>query len=100
MAEVDDLRWRLEEMRRDKGALLTQLNQRNGELIAARAKADRLAEILLGIHSLLFPPITEVGGKAFRFKPDDAADYMQALSDRIRAIPEEIGKAQEGTIDG
>jgi hypothetical protein len=56
----------------------------------ARAKFDRTVKILVGIHNLISPPIQEVNGKRYQFRSPIIEEQMQALSDRIRAIPDEI----------
>lgn len=57
----------------------------------ARARYDRAARILTGIHALLNPPIvTDSDGKKFVFRSPLAHEQIQELSDRIRAIPDEI----------
>lgn len=50
-------------------------------------------ELLCGIHNLLYPePATRDDGVTFVFRPQDPHVFMQALSDRIRALPNEIEK--------
>lgn len=60
---------------------------------AARAQRDKTMQILVGIHRLLYPPRVEHDGKTFVFQQDDANDWMQRVSDAIRAIPEQIAEA-------
>jgi hypothetical protein len=61
------------------------------EVDAARHSKERAVRILTGIHALLHPPIfTDRDGKMWQFKSPIIEEQMQALSDRIRAIPEEI----------
>lgn len=79
--EVSDLRRQLE----------VALRQRD----AAIARCDSSAAILIGIHSLLYPPLIKLGdGRVFAFRPVslNPHDLMQELSDRIRAVPEAIEK--------
>lgn len=59
----------------------------------ARASLERAVHLLTGIRGLLYPaPITTAEGKTFVFRPDNPHEFMQALSDRIRAIPDELEK--------
>lgn len=55
----------------------------------ARAHLDRAVKILVGIHALLYPTRVEREGKVFQFRSPITEEQMQALSDRIRAIPDE-----------
>lgn len=53
--------------------------------------------ILMEIHQWLYPPDMTVDGKNYRFKGTDNADeILRILSEKIRAIPEEIKKANDG----
>lgn len=62
----------------------------------AKACYDRAVKILTGIHALLYPPrVTRDDGKTFEFHSPHVHEQMQALSDRIRAIPDEIAAAAE-----
>ena len=65
----------------------------------ARARFDRLFAVLMSIHNLLAPAPFENEGKTYVFKLElDSPLWMDAyqrLCDRIRAIPEEIAKAEE-----
>lgn len=56
----------------------------------ARAMYERAISHLTRIHAFLNPPIVEVGGKTYRFNNPDANETLQALSDAIRAIPEDL----------
>lgn len=64
----------------------------------ARAMYDSAIRILTGIHALLYPPTVKADdGKAYSFRSPHLREQMQALSDRIRAIPDEIAAlAQAG----
>lgn len=62
----------------------------------AKACYDRTVKILTGIHALLYPPrVTHDDGKTFEFHSPHVHEQMQTLSDRIRAIPDEIAAAGE-----
>ena len=50
--------------------------------------------LLTGIHALLYPPrFTDHDGRTWQFKSPLAEEQMQALSDCIRALPDEIARA-------
>lgn len=69
------------------------LQQALEELKQERAKINRLADVLTRIHALLYPPvITLANGQTLNFVPKslDPHALMQELSDRIRAIPDQI----------
>lgn len=62
------------------------------ELHAARQQLDHAHQVLTAIYSLLYPPRQMLlDGRELAFKPQNANDWMQRLSDRIRAIPNQIG---------
>lgn len=74
-------------------SMQVQINRLGSELERERAKSYRLAQVLAGIHALLYPPvITLANGQTLNFVPKslDPHALMQELSDRIRAIPDEI----------
>ena len=59
----------------------------------ARAHHMGAVSVLTGIHNLLYPPVftTPDGIKmAFRPKKLDPHEILQELSDRIRAVPDQI----------
>lgn len=61
----------------------------------ARARFDHSIKLLVGIHSLLYPaPLNMEDGRIMVFRPKDPDPHevLQALSDRIRALPDEIEK--------
>ena len=50
--------------------------------------------LLTGIHALLYPPrVTDRDRRTWQFKSPLAEEQMQGLSDRIRALPDEIARA-------
>ena len=73
-------------------------NQKRLEILSMErhhwlARFDRLAVLLSGIHSLLYPaPITANDGRVMVFRPKsiDPHEILQELSDRIRALPDEL----------
>lgn len=75
---------------------LVDQHKRVAEIYAAErdhAKAcyERTVRILTGIHALLYPPrFTDHDGNTWQFKSPLAEEQMQELSDRIRALPDEI----------
>ena len=84
----------------DEGAdWLERLNReaevRYYEREQARAKVDIAVRLLTGIHSLLYPaPVTTADGRTMVFRPksEDQHEILQELSDRIRALPDELAK--------
>lgn len=79
---------------------LTARLQREVEVLRAerdqaRASVDHAVQLLTGIHALLYPsPITTPDGHTLVFRPKDPDPHevLQALSDRIRAVPDELAK--------
>lgn len=75
---------------------LADQHKRAAEIYAAErdhAKAcyDRAVRILTGIHALLYPArIADHDGRTFEFRSPHVHEQMQELSDRIRALPDEI----------
>lgn len=58
-----------------------------------RAKVESAVRLLTGIHALLYPaPIKTPDGRTMVFRPKDPDPHqvLQELSDRIRALPDEI----------
>lgn len=82
----------------DEGAeWLERLNReaevRYYEREQARAKVDSAVRLLTGIHNLLYPPpVTIPDGRTMVFRPKNPHEFMQTLSDRIRALPDELAK--------
>ena len=57
----------------------------------ARARLDNAVKLLSGIYSLLYPaPVTTPDGRTMVLRPENPHEFMQALSDRIRALPDEM----------
>lgn len=85
-----------EELRR-----LTEANQvLQFEKDTANAKVEKAVKLLMGIHSLLYPPaINRPDGRTVTFRPKDADPHaaLQELSDRIRALPDEIAAISKPT---
>lgn len=64
------------------------------KLQVAEARFERAMRILVDIHALLVPgPIDTPDGQKFYFRDPDAATTLFRLSERIRAIPDEIDRA-------
>jgi hypothetical protein len=81
---------------------MTQCDRFLIERDVALARVDRAGKILMAIHALLYPPlVTAASGLTYRFKmpdgPDGPHDLLQKLSDRIRAIPDELDAARKET---
>ena len=82
--------------------LLRATLEENTESEILRAERDRLRashaklhKVLSGIYSLLHSPDIVVNDKTFRFVNPDANEAMYELSQRIRAIPNEIAELAE-----
>lgn len=61
------------------------------EYAATQFRYGRAVNILSGIHALLYPPtVTDDDGNRWAFRSPILHEQMQALSDLIRAIPDEI----------
>lgn len=57
----------------------------------ARQCLDNAVQLLVGIHALLYPPrTTDSKGATFVFHSPHVHEQMQELSDRIRALPDEV----------
>lgn len=83
----------------DSAAELRRLHRQSEVLRAerdhARACYDATVKLLVGIHALLYPaPTTLPDGRVMVFRPKslDPHDVLQELSDRIRALPDELEK--------
>lgn len=64
----------------------------------ARARVDNAVKLLASIHSCMYPMAVKAGdGRLMVFRPENPHEYMQALSDRIRAIPDEM--EARGVVD-
>ena len=54
---------------------------------------ERAVRLLAGIHALLYPPrFTDNDGRTWQFKSPHPDDQMQELSDRIRALPDDLNR--------
>ena len=59
----------------------------------ANQRCSSAVRLLTGIHALLYPPrFTDHNGRTWQFKSPLAEEQMQELSDRIRALPDEIAR--------
>ncbi len=66
-----------------------------GERDQARARVDYAVKLLTGVHALLYPkPVTTADGRTMVFRPTnpDPHEVLQELSDRIRALPDQLEK--------
>ena len=60
---------------------------------------ERAVKILTSIHALLYPPlVTDANGQTWKFKSPVSEEQMQELSDRIRAIPDELAALDAAAI--
>lgn len=61
----------------------------------ARAQFHNAARLISGIHMLLYPkPIKLDDGRTMVFRPENPHEFMQVLSDKIRALPDELAAMQ------
>ena len=67
----------------------------HAERLMHEARVTYAVKLLTGIHSLLYPPpMTLADGRTLVFRPQspDPHEVLQELSDRIRALPDELEK--------
>ena len=81
----------------DAQALAERYNKAAEIYAAERDNANQryssAVRLLTGIHALLYPPrFTDHDGRTWQFKSPLAEEQMQELSDRIRALPDEIAR--------
>ena len=79
---------------------MTEIEVLRYERDHAEARFQNAIRHLTAIHALLNPPITEVGDKRYKFINPLANEALQALSDAIRAIPEELRTPQTEAKQG
>ena len=80
------------------GQLQRQCELLRAERDQARARVDSTVKLLTGIHSCMYPGAVKMeDGRLIVFRPENPHEYMQALSDRIRALPYEM--AARGVVD-
>ena len=64
----------------------------------ARARVDSAVKLLTSIHSCMYPSAVKMGdGRLMFFRPENPHEYLQALSDRIRTLPDEM--VARGVVD-
>lgn len=64
----------------------------------ARARVDSAVKLLTSIHSCMYPSAVKMeDGRLMVFRPENPHEYLQALSDRIRALPDEM--VARGVVD-
>lgn len=81
-------------------AMLAEIERLRAEVAGLKAEnahardcLNSATTLLTGIHSLMYPPeITTAGGRVMVFRPKsiDPHETLQGLSDRIRALPDEL----------
>jgi len=104
-AERDQLSAEVNEQARLNGmgaerelALMAERDQLRAEVQHHIATRERLLLTLTSIHALMYPPpIKTPDGRTMVFRPNDPDPHtiLQALSDRIHAIPDQIDRAIE-----
>ncbi len=88
---LKNLRARVKAQAEELKVLRTDYKIALAERDTARASLDRAVQILTDIHSHA-PIPTEGGLMVFRPRSHDPHETLQMLSDRIRAIPEELDR--------
>lgn len=83
----------LAELRRDAEMYRAQRDD-------ARARIESQHKILSAIYARLWPTCVSVDGKTFLFTSEKASLWMQELSDRIRAIPDELAAIAQEKANG
>lgn len=81
------------------GALAKDAEIRRYELERAEARYQSAMRIMMGIHNFLYPPRVNANGKIYQFQSPHVHEQMQALSDRIRAIPDELAAIDAAISD-
>ena len=97
MGEAIDAAIGMIERLEDAQALAERYNKAAEIYAAERDHANQryssAVRLLTGIHALLYPPrFTDHDGRTWQFKSPLAEEQMQELSDRIRALPDEIAR--------
>lgn len=93
VADVESLLSELGERAEEADSLQAQADALRHERDHARASKDNAVKLLVSIHSLLYPaPVTMADGRTMVFRPKspDPHEVLQELSDRIRALPDEL----------
>jgi len=90
-AAVEDLQAKLN---LSEKALRATQHQRS----AVANHLGRAMKTLMGIHHLLYPPRPTANGVTLQFRSPHVHEQMQELSDRIRAIPDEIAAIEAGEV--
>lgn len=91
----NDTNWKNLDIPADRENAVSKLLRKNRDLDEENAKLQKqvesLAAWLSGIHMAIYPQLTQApDGKTYRFVAPDPHEYLQALADRIRSIPEEL----------
>ena len=92
-AEIAQLRADLIKSLADNKGLRAEVAWLKAENAHARDCLNSATTLLTGIHSLMYPPeITTADGRVMVFRPKsiDPHEILQGLSDRIRALPDEL----------
>ena len=84
------------------GHQIEQLQRENRVLRAerdqARVRVESAVNLLTAIHSCMYPSAVKMeDGRLMVFRPENPHEYLQALSDRIRALPDEL--VARGVVD-
>jgi len=92
-AEIERLRAERDSIAIENSKFMDQIERLTEERDNACERCERTANLLVGTHALLCPPpLTLADGRTLVFRPKnpDPHTVLQTLSDRIRALPDEI----------
>jgi hypothetical protein len=93
--EIGDTREEAEEFVRWVNLRALEADVYLAERDHARIQLEHAVRVLTGIYGLLYPaPIKLEDGRTMVFRPENPHEFMQALSDRIRALPDELARAE------
>jgi hypothetical protein len=85
----------------EKERLHRRIEILDAEKCFAISRYESAVKLLTGIHSLLYPPAIKLpDGRTMVFRPKDPDPHtlLQELSDRIRALPDEIERLHGLTL--
>ena len=83
------------DLKQDNERLSRMVEIMGYELAAERHKSEAIFNILMRINMLLSPAVIKASdGKSYKFNNPMANEVLHELSERIRAIPEDIEKAK------
>ena len=91
--QLADQNLRISHLTRKGDTRRAEVERLRDERDHSRACFERASALIHGIHALLYPPhITLPDGRTMAFRPSslDPHEVLQELSNRIRALPDEL----------